>query len=401
MHSEIPMRILKHFSKIQTRNTAAFFFSFFIVSFLSLFVWNSNGVVLYSQRGETSGDAFSSVAPMVVLPPPPPPPEHIKTPAAVRAVYMTSWVAGTPSLRNSLITFVADSEINSIVVDIKDYSGKVSFEMNSPTIAAMQSVEQRIPDVRALIGELHQKGMYVIGRVSVFQDPQATHMRPELAVQNKNGGVWKDRKGLSYIDPGAQEYWKYIVAIARESENVGFDEINFDYIRFPSDGQLALAVFPYQSGRAKADVLEEFFIYLHDELKDLPTPISADIFGLVTWVPDDLNIGQVFERIAPHFDYIAPMVYPSHYADGFEGFKNPAEHPYEVIQKSLLRGVERLKAIGESPEKLRPWIQDFDLGAVYGVAEVNKEKQATYDVGLTSWMAWDPSNTYTRAAYKK
>ena len=407
------MQISRHFSKLsklKTKNTIAFFGSFLVLSFFTFFIWNSSKVVLYSQDQATSvalvgaPRTTGTVVPLGENNPPPPPelppPQHIKTPDAVRAVYMTSWVAGTASIRDPLLSFVENSEINSIVIDVKDYSGKMSFEVDNSVVDAMQSEEKRIPDMRAFIDRLHQKNIYVIARITVFQDPQAARMRSDLAVKNKNGGLWKDKNGLAYIDPGAKDFWAYIVEMSRVSERVGFDEINFDYIRFPSDGQIALAVFPFQNGRAKADVLEDFFKYLHGELKDLSVPISADVFGLTTYADDDLNIGQVLERTAPYFDYIAPMVYPSHYASGFGGFKNPAEYPYEVIFKSMSRGIEKLKAMGENAKKFRPWIQDFDLGTNYGIAEVNKQKQALYDLGIQSWMAWDPSNNYTKPAYK-
>ncbi|HEY4477293.1 MAG TPA: putative glycoside hydrolase [Candidatus Paceibacterota bacterium] len=407
------MQISRHFSKLsklKTKNTIAFFGSFLVLSFFTFFIWNSSKVVLYSQDQATSvalvgaPRTTGTVVPLGENNPPPPPelppPQHIKTPDAVRAVYMTSWVAGTASIRDPLLSFVENSEINSIVIDVKDYSGKMSFEVDNSVVDAMQSEEKRIPDMRAFIDRLHQKNIYVIARITVFQDPQAARMRSDLAVKNKNGGLWKDKNGLAYIDPGAKDFWAYIVEMSRVSERVGFDEINFDYIRFPSDGQIALAVFPFQNGRAKADVLEDFFKYLRGELKDLSVPISADVFGLTTYADDDLNIGQVLERTAPYFDYIAPMVYPSHYASGFGGFKNPAEYPYEVIFKSMSRGIEKLKAMGEDAKKFRPWIQDFDLGTNYGIAEVNKQKQALYDLGIQSWMAWDPSNNYTKPAYK-
>ncbi len=331
----------------------------------------------------------------------PPRPRHLETPPQVRGVYMTSWVAGTPSLRDRLIDFVENSQINSIVIDVKDYSGKIAFETDDPVITKMESAEKRIPDVRGLIEGLHQNGIYTIARVTVFQDPYMAKRRPDLAMKDTRGGLWKDRKGLAYIDPGAEEYWDYIVHIARVSESVGFDEINFDYIRFPSDGSISTMSSPYLQGRAKADVLEGFFIYLRKELADIKVPLSADLFGLTTYNTDDLNIGQVLEKAAPHFDYVAPMVYPSHYANGFNGFKNPAEHPYEVINVSLEKGVLRLKAMGEDPKKLRPWIQDFDLGRAYGVPEIEQQIKAIYDNGLDSWMAWDASNVYTKEAYAK
>ena len=329
----------------------------------------------------------------------PEPPSHIKTPKEVRGIYMTSWVASSLSLRSKLVAFASSSEVNSIIIDIKDYTGKIAFETDDPVIREMGSSEKRISDIREFISELHKKNIYVIGRVAVFQDVYATKKKPDLAVQKKGGGIWRDRKGLSFIDPGAVEYWKYIVHVSRASEAVGFDEINYDYIRFPSDGQISQAVYPYSKGREKQVVLEDFFKYLRAELLNMGIPMSADLFGLVTWTEDDLGIGQVLERAAPHFDFIAPMVYPSHYSAGFNGYKNPATRPYDVIKVSLDKAVERLKKIGQDPQKLRPWIQDFDLGADYGVEEIKAQKKAVYDAGLHSWMAWDPSNIYTKGAY--
>lgn len=345
-----------------------------------------------------SDDKVATVAEVV---PVKKPPEHIKTPNVVKAVYMTSWVAGTPSIREKLLAFVENSEFNSVVIDVKDYTGFIAFETDDAVINAMESTEKRIPDIRGIIEELHRKNMYVIGRVSVFQDPYVAKKKPEWAVLTKSGAVWKDRKGLSFIDPGAEGYWDYIIHIARASADAGFDEINFDYIRYPSDGNLQNAVFPYAKGREKQIVLEDFFKYVDREFQVQNVATSADLFGLVTWAEDDLGIGQVLERAAPYFDFIAPMVYPSHYASGFEGYKNPAEHPYEIIKVSMDRGVERMKKLGQDPLKLRPWIQDFDLGADYGVAEILAQKKAIYDAGLNSWMSWDPKNQYTQGAYQK
>ncbi len=330
------------------------------------------------------------------------PPVHIKTPEAVRAIYMSSWVAGTKSMRDDIVRFVTDgSEINSIMIDIKDATGKIAFEVSDEELKRLDWSEKRIPDIREFIHELHGHNIYVIGRVAVFQDPYIVKKIPAIAVGDIGGGIWKDRKGLPFVDVGAKSYWDLIVRIARESEQVGFDEINFDYIRYPSDGALSRTVYTHSKGREKSDVLEEFFIYLRAELKDFAVPISADVFGLVTWSEDDLGIGQILEKTAPHFDYIAPMVYPSHYDAGFQDFKNPAKHPYEVIFASMSRAKFRLEKMGEDPKKLRPWIQDFDLkGVAYGVAEIRAQKKAVYDSGLTSWMSWDPSNKYTRPAYR-
>jgi len=345
--------------------------------------------------------AVSPVAQVAVTPTPElPKPRHVKTPEAVKAIYMTSWVAGTTKWRAELVDFIKKSEINSVVIDVKDYSGVIAFDTGDEVIKAEGSEEIRVRDMKDFLETLHDAEIYAIARITVFQDPYYAKKHLEQAVQKKAGTIWKDRKGLSYVDPGAREYWDYIVKISRAAERVGFDELNFDYIRFPSDGNMNDIAFPFAGKRNKVEVLSEFFAYLDQTLSDLPTPISADVFGMTTSNYDDLNIGQVLESIAPHFDYVAPMVYPSHYPPTFHGYKNPAAHPYEIVLFAMSEGVKRLAAPTSTPAKLRPWLQDFDLGADYDAAKVRAQIQATYDAGLTSWMIWDPSNKYTRGAFQ-
>lgn len=225
--------------------------------------------------------------------------------------------------------------------------------------------------------------------------------RSDLAIKRKsNGNLWGDKKGLAWVDPASRETWEIAALVAKEAEKVGFDEINFDYIRFPSDGDLSDMSFPFWDGKtSRSGVIENFFEYLKNELGTLGVPISADLFGLTSWNYDDLKIGQTLEIAAKHFDYVSPMMYPSHYPADFQGFKNPAAHPYEVIKTALTRAKARIIAIGERPEKLRPWIQDFDLGAKYDASMIKLQKQAIYDAGLGSWLSWDPANKYTRDGY--
>ncbi|MDA1334536.1 MAG: hypothetical protein O2794_00775 [bacterium] len=325
-------------------------------------------------------------------------PDHIETPNSVRAVYMTSWVAGS-RYREPVLEFIKDSSVNAVVIDIKDDTGRVSFITEDEVIKTLGSEEERISDIEELIDEFHRQGVYVIGRISVFQDPYAARRMPESAVMDIDGGVWRDRKGLSFIDPGAKDFWDYIVRIGHESVKVGFDELNFDYVRFPSDGAVSRTVYRHLGDLSKEDALENFFKYLGEQ--DFGVPTSADLFGLTTWSHDGLGIGQVLEKAAPYFDYIAPMVYPSHYADGFQGYDKPGKYPYEIIHTAMLYSMFRLEQMGEDPKKLRPWIQDFEIhGIPYGQKEVEAQMKATYDAGLTSWMSWDASNKYTQEAYR-
>lgn len=328
-------------------------------------------------------------------------PSYVTTPEPLKAIYMTSWVAGTKNLRETLVKIADTKEINSIVIDIKDFSGKIVYSIDgNQRLKDFGSEEVRVSDLRDFIETLHKKNIYVIGRVAVFQDAYFVKHRPDLAVKNKAGtAVWKDRKGISWIDAGAREYWDYIIDIAKESRRIGFDEINFDYIRFPSDGNMQDISFPWSSTTPKSVALKNFFSYLHENLKDTGLKTSADLFGMTTTAMDDMGIGQVFENALPYFDYVMPMVYPSHYPPTFMNYKNPAQHPYEVIHFAMKSAVDRREALatstGQTLAQLRPWLQDFDLGADYGPNEVRAQIKATNDVGLTSWALWSASNKYT------
>lgn len=326
---------------------------------------------------------------------------HLATPEPVKALYMTSWVAGRKDLRSNLIKLIEDTELNAIVIDIKDYTGKVAFAVDNPDLRKYGSVEERISDMKEFIDELHKKNIYVIGRISVFQDSFLVKTHPEYAVKNKAGAVWKDFKGVSWLDAGAKPVWEYISLIGHEAYAQGFDELNFDYIRFPSDGNMLDIAYPYSEGKSKPEVLKEFFAYIDESFRTKRIPISADLFGMTTSNTDDLGIGQVIENAFPHFDYIAPMVYPSHYPPRFNGIPNPNEKPYEVIHYAMSKGVQRALMASTTPNKLRPWLQDFSIGGVkYTPAMIRAQIQATYDTGLSSWMVWNASNIYTKEAYE-
>lgn len=328
---------------------------------------------------------------------------HVKTPDQVKGVYMTSWVAGTPSLRASVVNVAEETEINTIVIDIKDDTGRVSYEVKDPELKKIGSEEVRIKDLRQFIAKLHEKNIYVIGRVASFQDPYMVKLHPEIAVKRASDGkVWRDKKGISWIDAGAREQWDYLVALGKDAYNAGFDEVQFDYIRFPSDGNMEDISYPYSENKTKHEVIKSFFAYISSNLKPTGMKISADLFGMTTTNPDDLGIGQLIEDAFPNFDYISPMVYPSHYPPGFHGYKNVNAVPYEIVKISLDSAVSRLKnynaTVASTTVQIRPWLQDNDYPVPYTAEMVRKQIQATYDAGLNSWMLWDAANRYTMAA---
>ena len=342
-------------------------------------------------------------------------------PEIAKGIYVSAWSAGTPSRMRALADLAKRTELNAVVIDVKDYSGYVSYAMDVPLVREIGADrELRIREPNRIIKELHDANVYAIARITVFQDSILAKAHPEWAVKNKStGGLWKDNKGIAWLDPAAKPVWDYHVAIAKDALARGFDEVNFDYIRFPSDGPLAQAEYPFWDGVSRATTMREFYAYLRSELAG--EKISADLFGLVTVNRDDLGIGQVIEDAYKYFDYVCPMVYPSHYASGFIGYKNPGAYPYEVMKYSLDRARDRREALviqiasttGASPAevsakmgKLRPWIQDFNLGATYTAAMVRSEFRAVYDSlvspsssdAYAGWYIWDPANTYTEAA---
>ena len=327
---------------------------------------------------------------------------HIQTPEYVRSIYLSSWTAGAKKYLDPLVHLVDTTELNAMVIDVKDSTGRIGFNVSDPELQKYGSVEKRIPDVRALTTLLHQKNIYIIGRVAVFQDPFMTKLKPEWSITRKSDGkVWKDRKGLSFLDPANIEVRKYVVAVALEAYKQGFDEINFDYIRYPSDGNMKDINYRLQDGKTRADNIEEFFKYLSTEIKkNQNIPISGDLFGLTTQTNDDMGIGQVWEKALPYFDFLAPMVYPSHYPPGQNGYKNPSLHPYEIVNSAMVGAVDKTKKVNQNIAKIRPWLQDFDLGAVYTKDMVQAQMKAAYDNGLNSWMLWDPTNKYTPEALK-
>ncbi|MDO8623988.1 MAG: putative glycoside hydrolase [bacterium] len=399
----------------------------------------------YDRKAMTATTASSSAAGVLALPAGPPAfvVTHIAPPPVVNAAYMTSCIASGKKLRAPLVALLESTELNALVIDIKDYTGLISFETGDPRFS-LNTKGCYVPNMKEFIGELHEKNVYVIGRVTVMQDATYPKLYPDAAVKRRSDGkIWKDKKGLTFVDPGAVEYWDHMIDLGTASYEIGFDEINYDYIRFPSDGDMSDIKFARTGTTTKAAMMKKFYAYLGGEMQKAGIPISADLFGMTTTNTDDLNIGQVLEDALRYFDFVAPMVYPSHYPPGFNGWKNPNNVPYEIIKFSMDRAVARANKLEEKESgwvapkvgtttpvvsaqggttgqagttassslkfipkgiyanKLRPWIQDFDYGKVYTEQDVRAQKKAVYDAGLTSWMAWDPSNKYTLSAYDK
>ena len=368
------------------------------------------------------------------------PPQKLSNPPdIIKAVYVTGYSAGSRKYLSYLSNLFKTTEINAVVVDIKDYSGLVSYKSEASGAKKYNLYNNAIPDIDALVKFFHDQNVYLIGRIAVFEDPEFSKSRPELAVYDKTETtdllkpvLWQDNNKLSWLDPSSKEVWDYNISLAKDALYHGFDEINFDYIRFPSDGKTENMGFPVWNGKMlKSEIIREFFQYLRVNLQG--EKISADLFGQTTINKDDMGIGQIIESAFENFDYIAPMIYPSHYINGFMDFANPAEHPYEIVKYSLDSALVRekfyadflvaassascalLEQVGspcsksmdtenDSLAKFRPWLQDFNMGADYTAEMVKQEIKATQDAlgsDYAGYMLWNPSNIYTEDAIVK
>lgn len=360
-------------------------------------------------------------------------------PGAVKSIYMTGWSAGSKNYIKYVDELLKTTQINAVVIDVKDSTGLVSYASAIPNVRAYKAYYPKIPDINALVNHFHDKGVYVIGRIVVFEDSVLAKNRPELAVYNTAPQnvlpnsttqtfkpiLWQDNNGLLWLDPASKEVWDYNIAIAKEAFAHGFDEINFDYIRFPTDGNTKVMGFPIWNRKvSKSSVIKNLLTTVRQELAD--QVISIDIFGQVASTVGDIGIGQILEDSFGLVDYVCPMMYPSHYVTGFLQYKNPADHPYEIVKYSMDSALARQIAFDKvhnvvvSPTsnitdqgaaslttpkplitKIRPWIQDFDLGALYDGPMVLKEIQAVGDAAgnrFAGFMLWNPSNFYTQEA---
>jgi hypothetical protein len=313
-----------------------------------------------------------------------------------KGLYMSGAAFNSRTLFTRLVELVDQTELNALVIDMKDDNGYLSTDFEIELAKKLQIRRHKGMNAEDNMQLLLSKSIYPIARIVVFKDPSLAEKKPDLALRRSDGSIWRDRKELAWVDPHNQEVWEYTVNVAKEAARLGFREIQFDYVRFPSDGDMSDVVYPYSDGNKKEDVILNFLRYAQKELEPYNVFISADVFGLTTMTLDDMGIGQKFEKIMTAVDYICPMVYPSHYGTGNYKFANPNAHPYEVVNLALLDG---LKKVGEESVIIRPWLQDFNLGLPkYGAAEVRAQIQATYDAGLEEWILWNASNRYTAGA---
>lgn len=328
----------------------------------------------------------------------------------VRGIYISGPMAGSTELFQNILDSAAGTEINTVVIDFKDDQGRITCPVDSPVASEIGACRPYVQDMKGLIASLKERGLYVIARVVAFRDPWLAEKKPEWSLHLADGSLYRDRQGMAWVDPYRKEVWDYLVEVGTEAKEAGFDEVQFDYIRFSTEGTMRDVVFDeaVTGGRSKTDVITEFVKYAYENLASQGLFVSADVFGTIIGSDIDAQaVGQVYTEMAKHLDYICPMIYPSHYGPGNFGLEHPDTMPYETVLEALKKSQMVMDQAAEadghvsSQAIVRPWLQDFTASYLgegnyipYGYNEVQRQIQAVKDAGYDEWMLWSAANRY-------
>ncbi|MBB3113774.1 hypothetical protein FHS18_005887 [Paenibacillus phyllosphaerae] len=323
----------------------------------------------------------------------------------VRGIYVSGWVAGDKKQMAKLVRLVDRTDLNTMVIDVKNDYGNVTYRSQVDEVKAIGAdVNPAIPNIKGLLAQLKAKNIYTIGRVVAFKDPYYAKKRPTMALQKKTGGVWKDKQGNLWLDPYQAKVRSYNIAIAREAAELGFDEIQFDYVRFPDNGAKVnrQVRFAPTGGKNKPAIIGTFLQEARLQVHQAGAKLSADVFGLVTSSKDDMGIGQTWRSIASTVDVISPMTYPSHYSSGTYGIHNPDLSPAAIIRQAMAdakKGNATLTTIGLQPAQIRPWLQSFTATWIephqhYGANQIQSQINAARKQGVTQFLLWNSECKY-------
>jgi hypothetical protein len=313
-------------------------------------------------------------------------------PDEVRGVHVTMALASLEGKLDEYLSLTREG-LNTLELDVKDENGEIGFSDPAVPLAKRIGSARNYYDAFEVVEKARARGVYLIGRVVVFEDPYLARQKPGMAIQRRGGGVWLTNGGLGWANPYDERVWKYNVDVGAAAAKAGFDEIQFDYIRFPSDGDLSAAVYKGQTKEPKAATIVRFLKYARERLKPLGVRISADVFGLSA--TRDMGIGQRPRKLAPYLDVIYPMVYPSHYGSGEFNLPDPNAQPARTVALSLN---DFELALRGQKTRVVPWLQDFSLGREYTLDDVRGQIMAARDAQTEGYLLWNPSGVYTPGA---
>jgi hypothetical protein len=359
---------------------------------------SSNAASVESQSASQTAAAQGATSQAIAGSHPTPPvlDSLIKGTLPARGLYVFRFAAN-PRRMKHLIGIADSTEINALIIDVKDEFG-LNYESNDPMVKKNAGTQVKARNLQALVDTIRAHGILPVARIVVFKDSVTARNNPDHTIRKADGTAWHDKKGQTWVNPYANAIWEYNFRVAEEAIRMGFGEIQFDYIRFPEPFKsLPQQVFPEQNGRSKPQVLAEFLKTARERFAKLGVRTTADIFGLVTTVGGALEVGQQWEHVSPNVDVVLPMVYPSHYPPGSFQLPHPNAAPYDVIHIAISRARERDEKLGIKGDHIRPWLQAFSLGKPpYGPHEIEEQKRAVYDSGYDGWVMWEPGSRYDK-----
>jgi hypothetical protein len=316
----------------------------------------------------------------------------MQPPEEIRGVHVTAALASVPGKLGDYLA-LRKQGLNTLELDIKDENGEIGFRSRAVPLATEVGAAQRYYDPKAVAQAAQDAGVYLIGRVVVFEDPRLSEARPGTAIRTPDGSVWRNSAGLGWTNPYDQRVWKYNVDIAVAAARAGFDEIMFDYVRFPSDGDVDAAVYAGRRSEPRWQTISSFVEYATNRLKPLGVNVSAALFGLAA--TRDLGIGQRPRLLAKYLDTVYPMVYPSHFGSGEYDIPDPDAAPGRTVSFALLDYRRKLQG---RDARIVPWLQDFTLGHPYTPADVKDQVEAARRAGTAGYLLWNAGGEYTRSA---
>jgi len=332
-----------------------------------------------------------------------PAPPLVDPPKSIRAIYVNAWAFGGRRF-DQLVKLADTTEINAFVIDVKDDTGYLTYRSSVPTAVEIGANDQkRTHDTERRLRVLSEHGIYPIARIVVAKDPLLAARKPGWSVQHVNGGLWRDRLNFAWVDAFNDSIWIYASQLAEEAVRKGFAEVQYDYVRFPDEPaqRMATAVFTARdSGETKRQGVARGLALLRERTKQLGVPFTIDVFGLTTTATDDMGIGQMWEDLVRTADVVLPMVYPSHYYAGVYNVRYPNSQPYHMVRRALEDGLRRSGPLGKTAE-IRPYLQAFTLGPPrYSPAEVRAQIRAAQELGIESWVLWNPRSAYDPGIFR-
>lgn len=323
-----------------------------------------------------------------------------RTPVEAKGIYVTGSVAGNKTTMSELKKLVKKNDLNTMIIDIKNESGEISYQMDNKLAKQIGATTSYVSDMKTLVKELKKEDIYLVARVVAFKDPILAKEKESYSMHTSDGDVYKDSNGDVWVNPYNKKVWKYLVNIAKEAHEIGFDEVQYSYVRFLSGSSKDIDYGTEAKGVSKTEAINNFIQYAYEKLAPQGMYVSAEVYGASMMNEEDgESIGQNFKEMVQYLDYVCPMIYPSYYVEGAYGVEVPDKQPYDLVLAAIQNAQKQLKGMDGHVAQIRPWLQSFSASWVknyttYDKEQVKQQIQAVTECKLNEWMLWSPTNQY-------